>query len=285
MRRFIKLILTAAAAFALIAGNAASVVCSAAEVNSHEVHSGDIVEYELHAIACPTKISALDLSVFYDPSSLEFVDGSLETPSLQNAVYNTDLPGEIKLNAVTLEGWDYNEDGVIVTAKFRVISEEAGDISLYSSMKNFIDENKTELKDSYVYDVTRVEEDSLPDNAGSNGEIAADASQKSAASSSASRSVSSNGSNISPESSSAAVSSVSDEKKSESIAVSGSLPSDIPEDKAIIFDTLDTAHGDHSDNNNTLIMIICAAIIVLIAVVFVIIFKDSDGKGRRDHSA
>ena len=283
MRTFIKLLLTAAAALSLIAGNAAMIACSAAEVNSHEVHSGDIVDYELHAIACPTKIRALDISVFYDASALEFVEGSLETPSLQNPVYNTDIPGEIKLNAVTLEGWDYNEDGVIVSAEFRVISEDIGDISLYSSVKNFVDENKTELKDSYVYDVTRTQENNVPVQAGSSAVASAASPQSSAAASS--QNESSGEAKSAPAENSAVSSAVPDGNDSENVSAAASSQSDIPEDKAIIFDTLDTARGGSGSNNNTLIMIICAAIIVLIAVVFVIIFKDSGGKGRGDHSA
>lgn len=286
MRTFIKsqLIPTAVAALALIFGSTAMLPCSAAEVNSHEVHSGDIVDYELHAIACPTKIRALDLSVFYDDTALEYVEGSLETPTLQNPVYNTDIPGEIKLNAVTLDGWDYNEDGVIVSAKFRVISEDVGDISLYSSVKNFLDESKTELKDSYVYDVTRTGEDNTPIQAESSPEA-------SAASSKSSTAASQNESSVEAKSAPAQNSAVSPagsgeaENNSQNVSSAVSLPSDIPEDKAIIFDTLDTARDNSGSNNNTLIMIICAAIIVLIAVVFVIIFKDSDGKGKGNHSS
>ncbi|MBQ1546508.1 MAG: hypothetical protein IIZ59_03125, partial [Clostridia bacterium] len=111
----------------------------ASDVNSHEVKNGDIVTYEIHAISCPTLIQAIDCSVYYDVGSLEYIDGTLTMPALESPVYNTDISGEIRLNAITVEGFDFSEDSVIAIAQFRVKDDSAEKISLYYNMKNFYD--------------------------------------------------------------------------------------------------------------------------------------------------
>lgn len=258
------LMLTAAVVFSALPA-------AAVTVNTHEVKLNDTVTYDIHAIACPTKVKAVDISIFYDESSLEYIDGSLKTPGLTNAVTNTSVPGEILFNAVTLEGFDFTEDGVLCSAEFKVIDDSASEISLYYDVKNFIDEKKTELKDTYIYDITQITTTEAP-TASAVIESKAEESSNSA----------------SDTTSSAAESEESEiifdlaAPDEEAAAPTSSVSSDdIPSDKAIRFDTIDTpSRSTFSNNGRTVLLILLGvAIVFLIVQFFIILIRDRGGKG------
>lgn len=268
MRKKTPLFLAALTACALLF---ASLPAFASQVNTHEAGEGDTVSFDIHAIACPTKVQAVDISVYYDSSSLNYVDGSLTTPALPGAVTNTSLDGEIRLNAVTLSGFDLMDDGTLASMEFTVAQGAAADITLYYEVKNFLDEKKTELKDTYTYDVTRVNSD---DN-----DIPSEAS--SAVSEPAETDTSNEvlfelttSSEDAAETSSAAA--VSERTSAETASLS-----DIPSDKAITFDTLDTPAPDRSaDKKRYMLILLCGVgVVILIGAAFAIMLKDKGGKG------
>ena len=253
--------------------------CSAASVNSHEVKNGDIIDYEIHAIACPTNVQAVDISVYYDSTSLEYIDGSLKTPAILNSVSNTDLLGEIRLNAITLDGFDFTDDSVLASAKFRVTDDFSSDIPLYYVVKNFLDENKTELNDTYTYDLTIIsdtltvesEAANVSNTAAPEVSISSDVSQptQQTAESEIITDVGLNNSSSLPND--------APDEKINSIPQDGS---EIPDDKAITFDTLDIAQPTFIEKNtHILVMASVAGIIILIAVVIVLLIKNSDNNG------
>lgn len=147
--------------------------CSAVEVNYHEVVVGDIITYELHAGNCPKDIYALDVSIYYDNAALEIVEDSFYLPNLTGYIANTDLEGEIRFNAVTLDGFQFQPDKILATVKFRVISDYNPYPFLKYEVKNFIDIDYIDYLETYTYDLTYVNEDfsSVEDN---NSQITSD---------------------------------------------------------------------------------------------------------------
>ncbi len=241
-------------------------------VNSHETALGDTVTYEVHAISCTSKVQAIDISIYYDSTSLRLVEGSFETPAVSGAITNTDLLGEIRLNAISVEGFDFSSDSIIAKVKFEVVDDLSSDISLYYNVKNFLDENKTELKDTYTFDMTNVSSENgsaIVSKPSSNSESKGSKPESAVASSEADLSSENEVEIDLSASSSANTSSVTQ-------------GDDIPSDKAIRIDTPDTTPAVRHTGTTKLywlIMLCGVGIVVLIGVVFTIIIKDNGGKG------
>ena len=128
----------------------------AAEINSNPANVGDTVTYEIRVNPCPNMIQALDVVIYYDSNSLEYVPYSLELPNISGFMTNTDLDGEIRFNAMDFVGFDFNEDKILSKVEFTVKDTTAQDISLDYQIKTFIDSTTTDLGSSYTYDVTSV---------------------------------------------------------------------------------------------------------------------------------
>lgn len=250
----------------------------ASDVNSHEVKNGDIVTYEIHAISCPTLIQAIDCSVYYDVGSLEYIDGTLAMPALESPVYNTDISGEIRLNAITVEGFDFSEDSVIAIAQFRVKDDSAEKISLYYNMKNFYDENDTEWKNEYTYDMTSAESEAEARIVMDAGDAGIDNNiiiTESDIISSDIKNENSEDTELSTDTN-YPISSATDR---EMIYIDEQ--SDIPSEMAITFETLDTAQPfAETRRKHIIVMAMSAAIMVLIAVVIVTLTKSSDDDSK-----
>ncbi len=252
---------------------------SAVTVNQHEVHEGDTIEYSVHAVACPSGIQAIDMSVFYDSASLEYVSDSASAPAVPDAMMNTEPLGEVRYNAISVDGYDFSDDSVLLTLKFKVKDELTSDISLYYTAKSFIDNNGSDLKDVYTYDITYVDE------------IAADTLSSVPAVSSAVSEITSE--SKADDKSSSAVSSASDidisVSETESIvstdpsgvvSMTSHATQDIPLDRAIKFDSPDTPQKSGGINKYKTGVIFCiVGIIILIGVIVVIMLKDNS-KGR-----
>ena len=128
----------------------------AAEINSNPANVGDTVTYELRVNPCPNPIQALDVVLYYDSSSLEYVPYSLELPNISGFMTNTNLDGEIRFNAMDFVGFSFDEDKILSTVQFTVKDASSQNISLYYEIKTFIDSTTTDLRDTYLYDVTSV---------------------------------------------------------------------------------------------------------------------------------
>ena len=129
----------------------------AAEINSNPVNVGDTVTYELRVNPCPNKIQALDVVIYYDSNSLEYVPYSLELSNISGFMTNVNIIGEIRFNAMDFEGFDFTEDKVLSTVQFTVKDTAAQNLNLNYEIKTFIDSTTTDLRDMYVYDVTSID--------------------------------------------------------------------------------------------------------------------------------
>jgi len=134
-----------------------SLTAFAAEVNAVTVNVGDTISYEIHVSGCPERIQALDVAIYYDSDSLEFVPYSLELPSISGFMTNTDLVGEVRFNAIDFNGFRFDGDKVLSNASFKVKNAYAQNLSLTYEIKTFLDENNNDLKDTYIYDFTYVQ--------------------------------------------------------------------------------------------------------------------------------
>ncbi len=267
MKRFSIFIITLVAALLF-----AALPCGAASVNSHEVKLDDTVVYELHSISCPKKVQAVDISIYYDSTSLKLVDGSMETPALPGAVTNTELLGEVRFNTISLEGIDLSSDSVLATLRFTVIDDLSSDISLYYSVKNFLDDSKTELKDTYTFDITSVEA-AFDGTAIISSEAASSKVSTEKSGDKTTDTESDDGEvevTIAPEPSS----------QTSSAAVVTETD-DIPSDKAIRLETADTPKPRKDGSRFYLPIFLCGlGIVVLIGIVFVILKEDGSKGGH-----
>ena len=266
----------------------AAIPCSAASVNSHDVSVGDIITYSVHSVACTKVIQAVDVSIYYDGDSLELIEDSFETPAIKDSIYNTELPDEIRFNAITLQGFDFSEECVLATMQFRVKSDPGSDISLYYLARNYIDETMTDYKDTYTFDMTQVNASgstssevtsetasSNTESVSSQTESKADISSKetkSAAAAAASAASSNAVVDSKPE---------SDTASAEVSSITEADEDAIPSDMAILTQTADTAAPDTPKKSLYSLILLCGiGIVILIAVVFIILKKD-----KGEHSA
>lgn len=255
-----------------------------AMINDQIVSNGDTVDYSVHAIDCPLTVSAVDISVYYDSDSLEYVKDSLSTPGLENAVTNSDLPGEIRLNALSLKGFNFSEDTVLAEMKFKVIDDSNASINLNYSVKSFLDNEKNDLKDSYTYDMIAADNSSSSyieniDDAVNSSAAASESGSKAAASVNPKDSDSKTDSKVNGSQSAASetVSYSDTASLLEKNSRSSDAKNDIPSDKAILLDTVDTPVNVSSNNKTYYLILLCGVgIVILIGIIFRILVKDSN---------
>lgn len=117
----------------------------------------DTVIYEIRVNPCPNVIQALDVVIHYDSASLEYIPYSLELPNISGFMTNTNIDGEVRFNAMDFEGFDFSEDKLLASVKFKVKDVSSVNLSLTNEIKAFIDNTTTDYGNTYIYDVTSVE--------------------------------------------------------------------------------------------------------------------------------
>lgn len=133
-----------------------SLPCSAVEVNGKEVFIGDTVKYEIHASGCPKNVAGLNIHIYYDSTALEYVPDSLVISNIRGYVSNDGMDGEIRFNAVDLQGFELQGDKVIAEMQFRVVSGYNPYPNLSYEVLNFIDIDDEEFYDSYTFALTTI---------------------------------------------------------------------------------------------------------------------------------
>ncbi len=108
--------------------------CFAADtlVNGKTAKVGDKVTYTLNLSDLVYPLAGVQMYVYYDPSKLKVVEGSLESETLTSAVVNEKLsePGKmIFLWTEGVMGEKFEEPKQLLTVKFEVIGEGASDIT------------------------------------------------------------------------------------------------------------------------------------------------------------
>ena len=108
--------------------------CFAADtlVNGKTAKVGDKVTYTLNLSDLAYPLAGVQMYVYYDPSKLKVVEGSLESETLTSAVVNEKLsePGKmIFLWTEGVMGEKFEEPKQLLTVQFEVIGEGASDIT------------------------------------------------------------------------------------------------------------------------------------------------------------
>lgn len=258
---------------------------SAVEVNSRQAEVGDIITYEVHAGGCSKAIIGVDASIYYDSTALQYVDGSLEIPNLEGFLANTDNAGEIKFNAADLSGYDFQNDAILATAQFEVISDYSPYPNLSYEIRNFMDSDKTELKGTYTYDLTYANgnSESVGNTVSSEAEDATDVQSTSDTDNESDNGKVSDVSDNSYSGQSAVVSSQSaysenlNESDFDIESIGGLYSSNVTEEDAAIKDTIDTPDFDRT-RAGIFIFLIAVAVIAIVSIAFVVIRRKSTGR-------
>lgn len=98
----------------------------------YEVEVGETFTYEV-LLSAEELFENIQVKIRYNPAKLKLVDKtSTETcPNLTNGlVYYPELPGEVRFNAVFLDGIDFKEEKVLVTLDFEVVNNTYSEIKL-----------------------------------------------------------------------------------------------------------------------------------------------------------
>lgn len=108
--------------------------CFAADtlVNGKTAKVGDKITYTLNLSDLVYPLAGVQMYVYYDPSKLKVVEGSLESETLTSAVVNEKLsePGKmIFLWTEGVMGEKFEEPKQLLTVQFRVIGEGTSDIT------------------------------------------------------------------------------------------------------------------------------------------------------------
>lgn len=130
--------------------------CGAMEINSYNANVGDTVFYELHAGSCPKDVQAVDISIYYDSGALEYVEDSIKLDNLTGYVVNTNLEGEIRFNAIDLQGFKFQADKILAELQFKVVSDYNPYPFIRYEVRSFIDSDMTEQGATYTYDLTYI---------------------------------------------------------------------------------------------------------------------------------
>ena len=90
-------------------------------VNDAQFKVGDTLTYTLKITEAGEKFSGIDVSVYYDPECLEPDREKISVPVFKNAIFNSELNGEIRFNAIDVSaGFDLTKGGTVISAPFKV---------------------------------------------------------------------------------------------------------------------------------------------------------------------
>ncbi len=110
----------------------------------YTVEKDSIVTYTYY-LKTPKMIENVQASVIYTPNCLQLIEEDIEKnlPIVHNgAIINIGNPGVVNYNSINLSGFDFREEGVLVTLKFKVIFGGTGAIA---NSIAFMDEKGAEV--------------------------------------------------------------------------------------------------------------------------------------------
>lgn len=105
---------------------------------------GDVLTYTYY-LKTPKMIENVQAAVNYTPNCLQLIDDKIETtlPVIHSgAIINTENQGVVKYNAINISGFDFREEGVLITLRFKVIFGGSGAIV---NAIEFMDEKGAEV--------------------------------------------------------------------------------------------------------------------------------------------
>ena len=106
---------------------------------------GDVITYT-YTLTTPTAVENAQATTYYDAEKLELIVPESKAANkmfpvlrdITSVVYNTDIPGEVKFNAMegVDEGFDFTEGGVLVTLDFKVLDASAS--TIYTTLEEMV---------------------------------------------------------------------------------------------------------------------------------------------------
>lgn len=114
-------------------------------VNNIEVSKGDIVTFEYYMSEVDEPIEAAGAYIIYNHDFLEYVDDSIGFDVLGNAMTNIGEETIYYCAIDVTDGFDFKEEGLVVTASFKVLDNASGATVISNSFDEiFTFENESE---------------------------------------------------------------------------------------------------------------------------------------------
>lgn len=105
-------------------------------VNGINVSKGDTVTFSYYMSDVDSPIEAAGAYLYYNHEYLEYIDGSIGFDILQNAMVNVGEESIYYCAINVTDGFDFKEEGLVVTASFKVLDTAEG----ATLVKNTFDE-------------------------------------------------------------------------------------------------------------------------------------------------
>ncbi len=105
-------------------------------VNGENVSKGDTVTFSYYMSGVDSPIEAAGAYLYYNHEYLEYIDGSIGFDVLQNAMVNVGEESIYYCAINVTNGFDFKEEGLVVTASFKVLDTAEG----ATLVKNTFDE-------------------------------------------------------------------------------------------------------------------------------------------------
>ena len=125
---FTSAVLVFTASFAAYADDALT-------VNGESVKKGDTVTFEYYMSGVKDPLEAAGATIEYDPSCLEYIDGSIGFDVFRNAMYNAAENGIYYSAIDVIDGFDFTDEKLVVKASFKVLDSAKGDMTITNSFK------------------------------------------------------------------------------------------------------------------------------------------------------
>ena len=114
-------------------------------VNNTNVSKGDTVTFEYYMSGVKDPIEAAGAYITFNPEFLEYIDGSIGFNVLENAMMNVGEDSIYYCAINVTEGFDFNDEGLVVTASFKVLDTASGSTIISNSFDEiFTFENEEE---------------------------------------------------------------------------------------------------------------------------------------------
>lgn len=152
----IKRIILSLAFCILTVFSAFSVLGSAAEkltVNGESVSKGDTVTFSFYMSDVKDPIEAAGAYISFNSEFLEYIDGSIGFDVLQNAMINVGDESIYYCAINVTNGFDFKEEGLVVTASFKVLDSANGATVItntFDEIFTFVNEEEDLTPDDYT---------------------------------------------------------------------------------------------------------------------------------------
>ena len=105
-------------------------------VNDVELSVGDVFTYTLDIADADENYSGIDVSLYYDPEVLSVDADKISLPVFQNAMFNSQLDGEIRFNAIDVtDGYDLKTNKTVICAAFKILDSQKSSTNITYSIR------------------------------------------------------------------------------------------------------------------------------------------------------